>query len=106
MYLLALKNNMICIINHWAFFVKTQIKFHKQLMTINFTCMSLHHLKDCLANFTKLQPSIQRFDKMRLQSQLIILAPVSEVCKPIFLLCCYYRIRLIITGDDSPAAPG
>lgn len=65
-----------------------------------------HCLKDYFANFTKLQPSIHWFNKMPLQSQLIILAPVSAVCKPIFLLSCYYRIRLIITGDDSLAGPG
>lgn len=45
--------------------------------------------------------SIKDFSK-----QLKILAPASAAWKPIYLLSSYYRIRLIITGDDSPAAPG
>lgn len=84
-------------------FHKSQIKFHKQLMKLQE--QSLYATLKTAFNIKKLQPSIQQFNKMPLQSQLIIIAPVSAVCKPIFLLSCYYQIRLIITGDDSPASP-
>lgn len=39
-------------------------------------------------------------------NKLVILAPASAAWKPIYLLSSYYRIRLRITGDDSPAAAG
>lgn len=45
--------------------------------------------------------SVKDFSK-----QIRVLAPASAAWTPIYLLSSYYQIRLIITGDDSPAAPG
>lgn len=96
--------NLIFIINHPAFCGESNkavgdYKLYEQ-------CLN-NHLKDCFANFTKLQTFIRHFDKISgFQSKLVILAPVLAVCGPIYLLFRCYQIRLIITGDDSPDAPG
>lgn len=96
--------NLIFIINHSAFCGESNkavgdSRLYEQCL--------YNHLKDCFDNLTKLQTFIQHFNKISgFQSKLVILAPILAVCGPIYLLSRYYRIRLIIAGDNSPDAPG